>query len=537
MALSSPRRLPRIIHQTWRDKHVPAELGDPGSWRALNPGWDYRFWTDDDLLEFFETERPDLLNLYLSYQRPVQRADLARYCLLARYGGIYADIDTRCVGSLEPLVGETRAVLCAEPPAHDEPARVRGLERLWFNGTMASPPGHPLWDQVIDLCQRMAFRHAHDVLETTGPLILSAAVAQSADPSGLALNSSGLFAPLAVDGGYCDDPAFGPYGQLRLSQHLWKGTWYKSRHESWYRRQIGKLRKLRHRHFAGARLDPAAMRRNINPDGLTDPLPVSDATPEVAILIPVRDAAEVLPRCFELLRSLDHPHSRLHLVFGHGASRDDSAGLIDGFLASHAAAFASARRIELPREGPAFTDADRWKPEKQRHRRAGLARARNDMLAAALPLPVKWILWIDADMVAYPPDLVARLLAARERIVTPDCVLEPGGLSFDLNTFLSVYTPSRTEYYRHVRDGLLQPPEDWWFRRHLHDLRYLEMVPLHGVGATVLLVHASVHRAGIHFPELPYRDLIETEGFGQLARDLGVVPVGLPQLEVVHARR
>ena len=71
-------------------------------------------------------------------------------------------------------------------------------------------------------------------------------------------------------------------------------------------------------------------------------------------------------------------------------------------------------------------------------------------------------------------------------------------------------------------------------RRHLHDLRYLERTNLTGVGGTMLLVQADVHRAGIVFPEIPYDDLIETEGFGKLACDFGIVPVGLPNLEIRH---
>jgi len=31
-----------------------------------------------------------------------------------------------------------------------------------------------------------------------------------------------------------------------------------------------------------------------------------------------------------------------------------------------------------------------------------------------------------------------------------------------------------------------------------------------------------------------HRDLIETEGFGALANDLGIRPVGLPKLEILH---
>jgi hypothetical protein len=59
-------------------------------------------------------------------------------------------------------------------------------------------------------------------------------------------------------------------------------------------------------------------------------------------------------------------------------------------------------------------------------------------------------------------------------------------------------------------------------------------VALDGVGGTMLLVDASLHRGGLRFPEMPYRDHIETEGLGLLARDLGVGAIGLPQVEILN---
>jgi len=51
----------------------------------------------------------------------------------------------------------------------------------------------------------------------------------------------------------------------------------------------------------------------------------------------------------------------------------------------------------------------------------------------------------------------------------------------------------------------------------------------------MLLVDAALHRGGLRFPELPYEHLLETEGFGRLAADLGVPMVGMPNVEVLHA--
>lgn len=512
---------------------MPPEKGDPESWRRLNPGWDYRFWSDEDLLAFMQAEFPQLVEMFLGYPHAVQRADLARYCLLARFGGVYADIDTRCLVPLEPLAGDPRVILCEEPPRGHWRAHRRDLPRLWFNGTMASPPGHPFWDSVIGLCRLMYPRRDGDVLENTGPLLLSAAVAQWERPEELALNSCHLFAGIETSGARAEAPRTGPYGGLTLSEHFWQGSWFSHRIPRWHKRQIARLRQFRQALRPKLRLEQA--RAAVDLQLLVRPLPEPEATPEIAILIPVRDGAPFLRRSLEQIRALDFPLNRLHVLYGEGDSADDTSDIIRELGREYGAQFASFGSVRVGRNGPRLPRAERWRPRHQRRRRAGIARARNDLLAAALPLRADWFLWLDADVIGLPPDLLRTLLAARAKIVTPDCVLEEGEASYDLNAFLDVALFEPTEYFRHIRHGLFQPPADYHGRRHLGDLRYLPRVPLDGVGGTALLVHSDIHRAGLVFPEIPYRDLLETEAFGTLARDLGVVPVGLPRLTVIHA--
>jgi hypothetical protein len=157
-----------------------------------------------------------------------------------------------------------------------------------------------------------------------------------------------------------------------------------------------------------------------------------------------------------------------------------------------------------------------------------LARSRNHLLIGALG-DEDWVLWLDVDVVDYPPDVLARLLATGRDIVMPHCVVTPGGPTFDLNAWSD--------------HG----------RLHLDDLRDGdELVRLDAVGGTMLLVRADAHRDGLNFPPFLYggasplaRDPtpitgvgtgeIETEGLGLMARDMGYECWGMPQLEIVHA--
>nr|WP_246714976.1 glycosyltransferase [Aestuariivirga litoralis] len=529
--------IPRIIHQTWKTRDLSQTKGDVKSWRRLNPDWDYRFWTDADLENFMQAEFPELMEIYRGYPNPVQRADLARYCLLRRFGGVYADIDTICLASLEPLAGETRIVVCEEPPEHAKGAKRRGLPFLLFNGTMASPAQHPFWDDVIAKCVAMYPRKNIEVLDNTGPFLMTAAIVQWPDQQQFSINSCHLFAPVNSHHWKSKARLYGDHSHLRLSEHLWQGSWF----EPWKRRPlpIAIARAMRNAistlyQRRGETL--ARIKSRIDLELLSKPL-ANKKKPSVTILIPVRDGEAYLPHCFAALLSLDYPRQNLRILFGNGDSQDGTAKLIQDFIATQGSSFCEVALINITKNAPRLARNVRWKAKYQLKRRAGLALARNELLAAGLSRNADWFLWIDSDVEHYPASVLRDLLALREKIVAPHCVKEANGETFDLNTFLYAVDPKAEELRPHLSYGLYQPPKNHWVRRHLQDLRYLQRVPLHGVGGTMLLVDANVHRAGVVFPATPYRFLIETEAFGLLARDLGVVPVGVPNIEIIHPDR
>ena len=170
----------------------------------------------------------------------------------------------------------------------------------------------------------------------------------------------------------------------------------------------------------------------------------------------------------------------------------------------------------------------------QRVRRGAIAKVRNCLIDHGLKEDDDWALWIDIDIWRFPGDVLGRLIATRHRIAVPNCVKIAGGDSFDLKSFVIRRRTRDYRYYREIRGGLHQPPKQTPYRYHLSDVRHLDIIGLDAVGGTMLLVDAALHRGGLRFPEIPYRDLIETEAFGVLANDLGIRPVGLPKLEILH---
>ncbi len=248
----------------------------------------------------------------------------------------------------------------------------------------------------------------------------------------------------------------------------------------------------------------------------------------VLILTPVKQAVQHLPTYFAALERLSYPRGRLSLGLLDSDSTDDT---FDALVVRRPELDARFRRFTLLKRDFGFRmppHVPRWAPQFQLARRTVLAKSRNHLLIGALA-DEDWVLWLDVDVVDYPPDVLERLLATGKDIVMPHCVVRPGGSTFDLNAW--------------SHHG----------RLHLEDLRGgPELVPLDAVGGTMLLVRADAHRDGLSFPPFLYgrasplaRDPtpmtgdgigeVETEGLGLMARDMGYECWGMPNLEIVHA--
>lgn len=259
----------------------------------------------------------------------------------------------------------------------------------------------------------------------------------------------------------------------------------------------------------------------------------SEDAPPLLICTPVKDAARHLPRFVANLRRLSYPHSRIALAFLESDSADGTYATLEALLPELRAEFARAELFKADFQYRA--DGPRWAPSQQLRRRSILAQSRNELLARALAAE-EWVLWIDVDVADWPADVIERLLAAGKEIVVPNCIVAPGGRTFDYNTFRLKPGAADLDWSPYVIDGILQPPIGFG-RLYLNDLRRYSLVEIDAVGGAMLLVRAELHRRGLRFPEEPYKLHIETEGLALLARELGVSCWGLPNLEIVHPSR
>ena len=139
--------IPRIIHQTWASNVIPQHLRRyQESWLQHHPKWEYRFWDDKANDTLIAEHYPEFADHYRRVTPTILRVDLVRLAYLHRHGGVYADLDYEVIRPLDGLLNTSRAIVGRERGGIGWP--IRGRDYV-INALMASPPGHPLWLDVM----------------------------------------------------------------------------------------------------------------------------------------------------------------------------------------------------------------------------------------------------------------------------------------------------------------------------------------------------------------------------------------------------
>lgn len=89
------------IHQIWiGPKPFPEEFKKyKKSWIDKHPNWEYKLWNDKDIEEF-KLRNKELYDKSTNY---AEKADIARYEILYREGGVYVDVDIKCLKPIDKI--------------------------------------------------------------------------------------------------------------------------------------------------------------------------------------------------------------------------------------------------------------------------------------------------------------------------------------------------------------------------------------------------------------------------------------------------
>ena len=131
--------IPRILHQTYKSRaDVPAKVD--ANIAAFAPEYERRFYDDTDIAAFLAQHfTPEVGAAFRTLKSGAHKADLFRYCVLYIEGGVYMDIKTQLVRSLQDLFpeGHISTVIAVLPNAI-------------YNGILAAPPRQSMFLTLID---------------------------------------------------------------------------------------------------------------------------------------------------------------------------------------------------------------------------------------------------------------------------------------------------------------------------------------------------------------------------------------------------
>ena len=92
--------IPRIFHHVWTsgDEMPEPVLATRRTWIDRHPGWEFRIWTLEDVGWLRNRA------LFERSETYAQKADIARYEIVHRFGGVYLDTDMECLRPIDGLI-------------------------------------------------------------------------------------------------------------------------------------------------------------------------------------------------------------------------------------------------------------------------------------------------------------------------------------------------------------------------------------------------------------------------------------------------
>ena len=87
-------RIPKTIIQTWKTSDIGGIIGNLiQKLKSNNPEFEYKFFDDQDIINFISEKYPQYLNTFNGFEYNIQKIDFFRYLAIYHYGGFYFDID------------------------------------------------------------------------------------------------------------------------------------------------------------------------------------------------------------------------------------------------------------------------------------------------------------------------------------------------------------------------------------------------------------------------------------------------------------
>jgi mannosyltransferase OCH1-like enzyme len=239
--------IPKIIHQIWfqGQEFIPEHLiSYQNSWKEKNPNYQYMFWDENSIKDLIKKINVDWIKgTYDFFPLMIQKIDFAKYIILYYIGGIYIDMDMKCLNPLDSLlelqfVKDKKVIL--SNLTYDFVQRIVflltgnfNIKNLVNNGVIMCEPRHEIMLNTIKYGYQNKnnfFKNKSNFLYifySTGPLALSNALIDYTNKSKNKLNEIELLDQDYFEG--CD------IGEIKnnnckipekaIGMHYYEGSW------------------------------------------------------------------------------------------------------------------------------------------------------------------------------------------------------------------------------------------------------------------------------------------------------------------------
>lgn len=167
--------IPPQIFQTWKTSAFsPGMAQAMATVRDLNPEFTYRFFDDAACRDYLQQHYPsDVLEAFDLLVPGAFKADLWRYAILYREGGVYVDADMVAYVPLREILQPTDALVSVKDRMPQEPSAI-------FQAFLAATPQHPILGRALALvlANVQQRRIPRSPLDVTGPVLLGRAFNQ-----------------------------------------------------------------------------------------------------------------------------------------------------------------------------------------------------------------------------------------------------------------------------------------------------------------------------------------------------------------------
>lgn len=173
--MSKIPKIPKKIFQTWETTNISHDFQKViDQWKILNPEYEYFLYDNNDCEQFIKDNFDErIYNAYCKIIPGAFKADLWRYCVLYKYGGVYVDIDTLCLNCIDPFFTDNPEFMV---PIDLNTNPYEGQHNL-FNTFIAAIPENPI---LLNAIENIVFNVENEIippsrLDFCGPGLLGRA--------------------------------------------------------------------------------------------------------------------------------------------------------------------------------------------------------------------------------------------------------------------------------------------------------------------------------------------------------------------------